>query len=165
MLSELLHIKNVICDSQEIISKKQVLEHIGHLVCKQSSACNYVEVLQALIKRERIGSTTLGHGTAVPHARIENLEQPVVCLITLHNAINFHEGEAAAVDIIFSILVPIDANEEQLAILAEIATYLQDATYRDNLRQAKTNEALLQAAIQPPADKGADRVKTNSDHS
>ncbi len=163
ILSELLHVKNVICNSNEIVSKKQVLEHIARMACVHCPDCNYVEILQALIKRERIGSTTLNHGVAIPHARVDNLQQPMVCLITLQSAISFYENEPVAVDIIFGILAPTNANTEQLNILSILATYLQAKSYRNRLRQAKTNDALYQAAIQPPPTQGTDRAEKNPD--
>jgi PTS system nitrogen regulatory IIA component len=161
-LNNTLKPENVVCDSTEISSKKQVLERIGRITCHQSENTNYVEVLQALIKRERLGSTVLGHGVAVPHARIENLEQIVVCLITLHTAINFNEDDKTAVDVIFGILAPANANVEQLGILSEISTLLQNKNYRDALRQATTAEELYQAAIRKPIDEGAQSAEKDA---
>lgn len=153
-LSDLLKPENVVCDSTEITSKKQVLERIGHMACHQDKNTNYVEVLQALLQRERLGSTVIGHGVAIPHARVKNLNQMIICLITLNKAINFYEDEKVAVDVIFSILAPQDADAEQLNILSELASALQTKAYRDALRQAATNEDLYQAAIQTPPTQG-----------
>lgn len=162
-LNDTLTIDNIICDATEITSKKQVLEHIGLLACRCNDGLNYVEILQALIQRERIGSTALGHGVAVPHARVDYIDEPIVCLITTHTAINFYEGEAIAVDIIFGILAPVNANEQQLGILADIAKRLQHKSYRDGLRQAVTADALYTAALHQPEEE-ADHAEENTDH-
>lgn len=152
-LNDTLTIGNIICDATEITSKKQVLEHIGHIACRCNEELNYVEVIQALIQRERIGSTALGHGVAIPHARINHIDKLIVCLITTHTAINFYEDETVAVDIIFGILAPSNANEQQLGILADIAKRLQHKSYRDGLRQAVTVDALYTAALCQPEEK------------
>lgn len=162
-LNDTLTIDNIICDATEITSKKQVLEHIGHIACRCSEALNYVEVLQALIKRERLGSTALGHGVAVPHARVEHIDTPIVCLITTHTAINFYEDETVAVDIIFGILAPVNANDQQLGILADIAKRLQHKSYRDGLRQAVSPTELLAAALSQP-NQETDHAQKDTDH-
>lgn len=162
-LNDTLSIDNIICNSVDITCKKQVLEYIGHIACRCSEELNYVEVLQALIQRERLGSTALGHGVAVPHARVEHIDQPIVCLITTHTAINFYEGETVAVDIIFGILAPVDANQQQLNLLADITTRLQHKSYRDGLRHAQTPDELLTAALTQPKD-DTPHAEKNTDH-
>lgn len=146
-LSDALKPENVFCNDKEITCKKQLLERIGKIAIATQPDLNYVEVLQALIQREKLGSTALGHGVAVPHARIDMIEEPIVCLITLHNAIKFYDDETVAIDIIFGILAPKNANEKQLSILSDIAKNLQEKPYRDRLRSATSNETLFQAAL------------------
>lgn len=161
-LDELLKPDHVICDDANIMSKKQVLDCIVKCACEHDEKLNYVEVLQALIRRERLGSTAIGHGIAIPHARIPDIDQPIVCLLTLHNALSFYEEETVAVDIIFGILAPIEATDAQLAILSDITKRLQHKSYRDNLRNAKTNEALYQAALAQPQDTEDDQKDTDN---
>jgi PTS system nitrogen regulatory IIA component len=146
-LNDVLSPMHVFSNDSIINSKKQVLERISHTACQAHPNLNYVEVLQALIQRERLGSTALGHGVAIPHARIQNIGKPLVCLLTLHNAVNFYEDDHVAIDIVFGILAPENANKEQLGILADIATRLKNQYYRDQLRAAKDNKTLYQAAI------------------
>lgn len=146
-LSDVLKPENVFCNNKDITCKKQLLEHIGDIAIAAQPDLNYVEVLQALVQREKLGSTALGHGVAVPHARIDVIEAPIVCLITLHNAINFYDDETVAIDIIFGILAPTHANDKQLGVLADIAKHLQHKSYRDRLRAATSNETLFQAAL------------------
>ena len=146
-LIDLLKPEDVLCCDKSITCKKQLLEHISNIACREDSEINYVEVLQALIQRERLGSTSVGHGAAIPHARISGLQSPIVCLITLHNAINFDETEPVAVDIIFGILAPKDEDASHVSLLADIANHLKESAYRDKLRNATTSATLYQAAL------------------
>lgn len=157
-LDELLTPDNVVCDDADIVSKKQVLDCIVKHACNTDERLNYVEVLQALIRRERLGSTAIGHGIAIPHARVEDIDQPIVCLITLHNALSFYEEETVAVDIIFGILAPIEATDAQLSILSDITKRLQHKSYRDSLRTAKDQEALYKAALVQPQEKAQEKA-------
>lgn len=150
ILDDALTLENTICNENEISSKKQLLECVGHAACRVNNMLNYVDILQALIKRERLGSTALGHGVAIPHARIESLEKPIVSLITLSDPIKFYENETIAIDIIFGILVPVEATEQQLGLLADISTRLKAESYRDALRTATTNDTLYHAALTNP---------------
>ena len=155
-LKDALTLSHVKCNAAEITNKKQVLEFIAHTVCDATNCLNYVSVVQALIKRERLGSTALGHGVAIPHARLNNLEHPVACLITLHNAINFYDDETVAIDIIFGLLAPTNANDQQLSILSGLAKQLQDKAYRNAIRNADTDNALYQAATTYTQDESID---------
>lgn len=141
-----LSLNTVSCDNTSLHSKKQVLEHVAHLASEQHEDLNYVEVLQALLQRERIGSTAVGHGVAIPHARIAGLITPFCCLVTLETPIDFDTDESTGVDIIFGLLVPENADDTHLQILSHLARRLENAPYRQALRQAKTDENLLAVA-------------------
>lgn len=132
--------------------KRKILEKISQLAAKQNPDLNPMEILEALIKRERIGSTAVGHGVALPHARISGIEHPLCIVLALKNAINFSDdskspNEIDLVDIIFSLLVPTDATELHLKLLAALNEKLQSKAYRDRLRQANTDQALYESAI------------------
>ncbi len=145
-LKDIMSPRLTICNSSKLISKKQILEQISSLISKQDEDVNYQEVLEKLLQRERIGNTAIGHGVAIPHARIKELHKPRCTLISLNKAINFAEQETTAVDLIFGLLVPEHATEEHLKILAEIAKKMQDKNFREELRHAKDNTDLYQIA-------------------
>lgn len=151
ILSELLNPELVLCDAADISTKKQILESMGHLVCHQHTEINFVEMMQAWIQRERLGSTILGHGVAAPRAVIADLEKPVITLITLHKGIQFYEDEAVDVDVVFGVLAPKESESEQESLITTLTSYIESKAYRDGLRQAASNNALYRAAIKVPA--------------
>jgi PTS system nitrogen regulatory IIA component len=89
-----------------------------------------------IMKRERLGSTGLGEGIAIPHARIDGLGKPFGVLARLHNAIDFAAIDGKPVDIVFFLLLPAKAQGEQLTALASVARKLRDSEVISNLRRA-----------------------------
>ncbi|MCH9770688.1 MAG: PTS sugar transporter subunit IIA [Gammaproteobacteria bacterium] len=125
-------------------NKKQALEQISRIASAADSNVRYQDILDRLLQRERLGSTAIGHGIAIPHAQIEGLYQPICTVLTLSQAINFSgDDEAQAVDLIFGLLIPKDGNAEHLNILAELSEKLQNKNFRQTLREAKTNQELF----------------------
>ena len=125
-----------------------MLEAICDLATTVDHDIKYPATFEALQQRERLGSTALDHGVAIPHARIKNLTEPMCALLTVANAIDFGSDDAMPVDIVFGLLVPEKANEEHLQILAKIAQQLSLREYRDALRNAKNSGELFQVAVQ-----------------
>ena len=101
-----------------------------------------MNILDAFISRERLGSTCLDHGFALPHCRIGVIEKPVAALITLENGIDFNATANQAVDLVLGLLVPEQCNDTHLKILATLARRFSDAEFRENLR-AHTRPAEL----------------------
>lgn len=99
-------------------------------------------ILDAFIIRERLGSTCLDHGIALPHSRIAHIDQPIAALVTLTNPIDYDNGDKPAVDIVLGLLVPEECNDEHLQILATLARRFSDATFRDTLRSFESSENL-----------------------
>jgi PTS system nitrogen regulatory IIA component len=132
-------------NAKEHLNKKKVLEEIGDLICHEDTAIKYPDVLEALQQREKIGSTAIGHGVAIPHARVPGLKNPLCAVLTLQYPINFCDQETALVDIIFCLVVPEDNNDEHVKMLALIAERLKEKTYRTTLRQATSNSELYAA--------------------
>ena len=127
-------------------SKKRVLEAFGLLFSdrhqldpEQSSL-----IFDALLKREKIGSTALGNGIAIPHARINDLKTPKLAVITLQTAIDFDAPDQKLVDILISLLVPRKESNLHLSLLKQLATILQDKKLVIQLRESKNNKALYQ---------------------
>jgi len=146
-LNTILSPELTICNDSKATNKKQIIEKISHLVHQENSAIKYQEILETLQQRERLGSTAIGHGVAIPHARIANLEHPVCVLITLKKAIEYSSEDTVAVDLIFGLLVPKDEDSKYLDVLATLSKKLQNKEFREKLRQAETNADLYQAAI------------------
>lgn len=100
-------------------------------------------VFRALWRREQTGSTGLGHGIAVPHARIAGIGKPILLLVRTKLPIAFGAPDHKPVSVLFVILVPENANDEHLEILAEVSKMFSDETFRNRL-EAATDPAAIQ---------------------
>lgn len=125
-------------NSQRIItteafsSKKKLFEHAAQLFSEQSGL-NKQEVFNSLFERERLGSTALGAGVAIPHGRIKGLREAVGAFYRLTPALDFDAPDAQAVNLCFILLVPQDANEHHLQILGELAQLFGDKDMRKRM--------------------------------
>lgn len=128
-------------------SKKRLFEIIAELVCADQTTLDYNDVLDKLIARESLGSTGLGGGIAIPHCRIGNCEQPLGSLITLEEPIPFEAPDDEPVDLLFVLMVPEEADQAHLDILADIARRFSESSFCEQLRAARDNAALYQAAV------------------
>jgi len=108
----------------------------------------------AIAQRERIGSTGMGDGIAIPHARIADLSKPFGLLARLRRAIDFAAIDGQPVDIVFLLLLPSAAHGEQLTALASVARRLRDAQVTADLRDAADGAALYRAIVAEPRARG-----------
>lgn len=131
-------------------SKKRVLEKIVDL-CADTD--NKQDWFLALVEREKLGSTGLGHGVALPHARISGIDAPVACFIKLDRPVDFGSPDSEPVDLIFGLFVPEKSNDTHLQILASVAERFNSEAVRQALREA-TNPDLVYALL-TDTDKGA----------
>lgn len=124
-------------------SKKKLLEKISETIA-QSNNQQLSEnlIFNTLIKRERLGSTGIGKGIAIPHGRIKGLNKPIAILIKLNNAIDFDAIDHQPVDLIFTLLVPEESNQEHLNILAELARKFSQSNLCDELRNTDNKQTL-----------------------
>ncbi len=128
-------------------SKKRLFETAANLICEDQHSFESSEVYGKLLARERLGSTALGDGIAIPHCRVSNCKTSVGALITLDEGIDFHAPDGGTVDILFLLLVPEEAQQEHLNILAGLARLLSQHTFCEALRAADGSEELYRAAI------------------
>lgn len=128
-------------------SKKRILETLSVLAAKVTSDIDSEEALNSLICRERMGSTGIGHGIALPHGRIAGLNKPVAVAITCKPAIEFDAIDNQPVDIFFALLVPENENRTHLQVLSSVASKLNDRDIVRKLRKAETDEALYEALL------------------
>ncbi|WP_173920014.1 PTS IIA-like nitrogen regulatory protein PtsN [Pseudidiomarina piscicola] len=124
-------------------SKKKVLELIGQLAAPRLSGTTSFDVFESLLNRERLGSTGIGLGVAIPHGRLSTANKPVAVLLTLDEPIDFDAIDNQAVDIVFALLVPEDEHEQHLQTLASVAQRLNDKSCTRALREAKSDQELF----------------------
>ncbi|MDR9467342.1 PTS IIA-like nitrogen regulatory protein PtsN [Marinospirillum sp.] len=125
-------------------SKKRVLEYFSKFIAQQIPALDSEEVFSRLIAREKLGSTGIGEGVALPHCRISHCKEAIGTFIRLRDKIDFDAIDGQPVDLIFLLLVPEDANEAHLQTLANLAeTFAQD-DLRKALRKSDQPEKLYE---------------------
>ena len=131
---------------QSLLSKKRVFERAAEAM---GGALNLSSetIYRALLAREKLGSTAIGEGIAIPHCRINDCAVPAGCLVTLQEPIDFGSADDQDVDIIFVLLVPEEATEAHLKLLAALARSFSNAEVRDRVRQTQDPEALKQLLL------------------
>lgn len=132
----------------DVQSKKRLLEIIAEMLSGQNPQLDVAEIFEKLIERERLGSTGLGKGIALPHARVSNLEEAQAVFIRLKQAIDFDAIDRQPVDLVVALLVPVDANEEHLKILAGLAGFFNNDDNCSKLREIDDHQQLIDLLIE-----------------
>jgi PTS system nitrogen regulatory IIA component len=127
-LAKLLPLENVVL-GLAVTSKKRVFEQAGLIFENQHGIARSV-VTDNLFARERLGSTGLGEGVAIPHGRIKGLKQPLAAFVRLQEPIAFESPDGQPVGLLIFLLVPEQATQQHLEILSEIAQLLSDREAR-----------------------------------
>ena len=125
----------------EVTSKKRAFEEAG-LLFENLHGFSRALVTDSLFSRERLGSTGLGHGVAIPHGRIKGLKAPLAAVFQLAQPIGFDAPDDLAVKLLIFLLVPEAATQKHLEILSEIAELLSDAALRDQMADCDDSFAL-----------------------
>ena len=123
-------------------TKKSILQRLSLLLSK-SSGISTDEIFAGLYEREKLGSTSVGNGVAIPHARIKGINQPFVSVIILDNPIDFDNIDSLDVDIIVCLIVPTEETENHLTLLACLSEILDKISNRKKLRSARNTEEIL----------------------
>jgi PTS system nitrogen regulatory IIA component len=125
----------------DVTSKKRAFEEAG-LLFENLHGLNRSLVTDSLFSRERLGSTGLGHGVAIPHGRIKGLKSPMAAIMQLATPIGFDAPDEQAVSLLIFLLVPEAATQKHLEILSEIAEMLSDAPLRNKLLTSESAAGL-----------------------
>ncbi|MDG0969015.1 MAG: PTS sugar transporter subunit IIA [Porticoccaceae bacterium] len=131
------------------LSKKRLLESLASIVNTYlgGSQEQSDSLFHRFIAREKLGSTAIGDGVAIPHCRAAGVTRICGCLIKLDKPINFDAFDNEPVDLVFGLIVPEEKNDEHLATLARIASMMQREDSRQLLRECKNNQDLYNTAI------------------
>jgi PTS system nitrogen regulatory IIA component len=143
-LASILSVEQVLV-CVDATSKKRVFEEVG-LLFENLHGLSRSLVTDSLFSRERLGSTGLGHGVAIPHGRIKGLKAPMAAILQLAHPIGFDAPDDLPVNLLIFLLVPEAATQKHLEILSEIAEILSDAALREKLA-ASTDALDLHALI------------------
>jgi len=151
-MTRLLAPARVVGDSP-VSSKKRALEELSALLAKDTPSISARAVFDGLIERERLGSTGLGHGVALPHARLGNVAAPIGAFLRLSDGVDFDAIDDQPVTLLFGLLVPEESTEEHLRVLAGLAQMFRDTAFCDRLRNTAGADALMDllSGWRPPA--------------
>ena len=151
LVAKLLNASHVLVDLPAS-SKKRLFEQAG-LLFENHDGIARALVFESLFAREKLGSTGLGQGVAIPHGRIKGLKEALGAFIRLAQPIAFDSPDAAPVTLVFVLLVPEKATEKHLQILSELAQMFSDRALREAMSTAPDAAALYQlvATWQPDA--------------
>jgi len=125
----------------DVTSKKRAFEEAG-LLFENLHGLSRALIADSLFARERLGSTGLGHGVAIPHGRIKGLKAPMAAVLQLRQPIGFDAPDEQPVGLLIFLLVPEAATQKHLEILSEIAELLSDASLRERIKSAPSAEQL-----------------------
>jgi len=137
LITRFLPLGNVLLDI-DVSSKKRVFEQFG-LLFENNNKIALGAVFESLFAREKLGSTGLGYGVAIPHGRIKSLRETVCAFVRTRAGVPFEAPDGVPVRLIFAILVPAHANEQHLQILSELAQMFSDSNFRETLLQCNDN--------------------------
>ena len=129
-------------------SKKKALEQIANLISSQVPELEMQDVFEALIAREKLGSTGFGNGIAIPHCRLKGCETPVSALLHLDAPIDFDAIDERPVDIVFLLVTPEGAGADHLKALARVSRLLRDRSLVEKLRATENAEALYALLVE-----------------
>jgi len=129
-------------------SKKRTLEHISHLISNGITDVDQNEIFDSLIAREKLGSTGLGKGIAIPHGRLKSANQTIAAFVQLDKGIDFDAPDGEPVDLLCALLVPPDCSDEHLQVLALLSEMFSKPEMRDKLRATHDPETIRQILTQ-----------------
>lgn len=129
-------------------SKKRVLEFFSTFIAQNTPSLDSQEVFSRLIGRERLGSTGIGNGVAIPHARSPHCKNPLAAFLKLVEPVDFDSVDGEPVDLVCVLLVPEEADDAHLALLAQVAGVMNDAETRTRLRKSTSQQELHERLIE-----------------
>lgn len=139
-LADLISADRVVLD-QNLASKKSVLEKAADLLATGEQAPGKRDIFESLCQRERLGSTALGHGVAIPHCRVEQ-EEVSGAFIRVRRPVDFDSPDNSRVDLFFALAVPLRCSDAHLKLLAAIAELFSNAERRERLREVTDYQGL-----------------------
>ena len=143
LLADVLPLEHVLLDV-ELGSRKKLLQQMSNVVSETQPELASDTIFKLLIERERLGSTAIGHGIALPHARVEGLDAPVMAVIRLLHSIDYDSPDEQPVWLAVGLVVPSDANQTHLQLLARLASKFQDDAFLNGVREEPSSEQVHQ---------------------
>ena len=136
--------------SPSVTSKKAALEVLSDSLAYQDNNLGKSKVLDALLAREKLGSTGLGEGIAIPHCRMQEIESINVAMLKLEEGVEYEASDDKPVFFLFCLVVPEYANDDHLQLLASLAELLDNEQLRNSIQKSRNARELYQALTQDP---------------
>ncbi len=141
-ISEILSAERILCNV-ETSSKKSALEELAKLIARTDPSLTYAEIFTCLFSREKLGSTGIGNGVAIPHCRFVDSTKTIGAFLQLREGIDYDAIDHQPVDLIFALLVPENSTDEHLKILATLAEMFSDNSILSCLRAESKPEEIF----------------------
>ncbi len=150
---------NAVISNNDIKSKKRALEQLAEQLANEANRANQstdqaseehidaLEIFQLLTEREKLGSTSMGHGVALPHARTSLTDHAIGAFLKLDEGIDFDSPDEQKTDLIFALMVPEHYTDEHLKILAYLATLFNNVTFCKEIRNTSDNNEIYKHLI------------------
>lgn len=134
----------VVADAR-IPNKKRLIEQLSKLLDERNDPANERAIFDSLVRREKLGSTGLGQGVAIPHGRSADVGRAVGAFVRLAEPVDFNAVDGKPVDLVFALVVPEHFTDQHLMFLATLAEMFSDAAFTSRLRAARDSAALYDA--------------------
>lgn len=146
-LSEILSKENVLPDLKAK-DKKGVLEELAETIVNQEPTVERGPLVKVLLERERLGSTGIGDGVAIPHGKFHGVKQPIISFGRSRKGLDFESMDGEPAYLFFLLVAPENSASVHLKALARIAKILKNSAFRKILMEAPTRQELYQTIIQ-----------------
>lgn len=146
-LSEILDQDNII-PNLKAKDKKGVLEELAEVIVSHEPSVDKGSLVKILLERERLGSTGIGDGVAIPHGKFGGIRNPIISFGRSIKGLDFESMDGQPAYLFFLLVAPEDSASVHLKVLAKIAKILKNSSFRSGLMQAPTRKALYQTIIQ-----------------
>ena len=131
----------------KVSSKKRMLEELAELLSRQLPGMDQHTVFSTMNERERLGSTGIGHGIALPHGRLNGIQEPIAAAMKLHQPLNFDAIDDQPITLVVGLLVPAEATDQHLRILSDLAGAFSDSSFRRAVSEASDADTLFNLLI------------------
>jgi PTS system nitrogen regulatory IIA component len=146
-LSEMIKTNNIIPDLKAK-DKNGVLEELAGAISNNESSIDKEALVKVLVERERLGTTGIGDGVAIPHGKLESIEHPIISFGRSKEGLDFDSMDGQPAYLFFLLVAPENSSGIHLQVLAKIAKILKNSTFRKQLMEGSTKEELYQTIVQ-----------------
>ena len=146
-LSEILEENNIIPDLKAR-DKKRALEELAEVIVNSKPSLDKDSLVRVLLERERLGSTGIGEGVAIPHGKFHGISEPIISFGRSLNGLDFESMDGEPVFLFFLLIAPENSASVHLKALARIAKILKNGSFRKGLMEATTQKEIYNAIIQ-----------------